>query len=190
MNEKSAFRGMEGEAYVAAILAAGGVLKIERRKYGMLHNGPNGEPSVQNFSSKNGKLIRVELREHGLLNDGPDGRPSVEEFSSRNGIRTRAEHRTDGKRNDTVNGVPAIQDFYSSGQPFYIAFCQDDKYNDSATGEAAIRVFDKGKLIRVASYKNGELVKELTAREIYDYLKSRKEQAAKGIKNVAPGLKR
>ena len=159
VNKNVVFKDMKGKELVTAILAAGGVLKIERRKNGKLTDGPNGEPAVQKFNSMNGRLWREEHRKNDLLNDGMKGEPAVQEFNSRNGNRTRVEYRERNKR------------------------------NDSKTGELAIQEYKNGTMNRGASYKDDKLVKELNAREISDYLKSRKEQATKKVKNVAPSLK-
>ncbi|MFH1158148.1 MAG: hypothetical protein V1721_04595 [Pseudomonadota bacterium] len=49
----------EGEARVAAILAAGGVLNVARRRKGKRTDGEKGEPALLTFDS-NGNLICVE----------------------------------------------------------------------------------------------------------------------------------
>ncbi len=184
VNKKTAFKDQKGEKLVAEILTIGDILKIERYKYGKLHDSYAGKPAVQKFSSKNGKLIRVEHYKIGMLNDSIKGEPAVQEFNSSNGNLVRVEHRKKNRRHDSEAGEPAIQDFYSDGKLFYLAFCKDDKYDNSITGEAAIQVFDHGKLIRVSSYKNGELIKELN---VQSYLDSRKKQS---VKSTLQNLKR
>jgi hypothetical protein len=56
----------EGEALVAAILATGGILEIERSKGGKRNNGANGEPAVQHFDDS-GKMVSEENYKDGKL---------------------------------------------------------------------------------------------------------------------------
>ncbi|MCK5518230.1 MAG: hypothetical protein KAI61_02350 [Alphaproteobacteria bacterium] len=184
VEKKAAFKGMKGEELVTTILAAGDVLKIERHRNGMRTDGSHGEPSVQKFDDRNGRLWRKEHHKLDLLNDGTNGEPAVQEFN-RNGNTTRIEHRIKNKRHDSANGKPAIQDFDKNGKPSYTAHCINDKYNDTKN-ELALQYFNNGILTRGVSYNNSELIKELTAQEIPGYLKSRKKQATK---NAAPCLK-
>jgi len=185
VEKKAAFKDMEGEELVTAILAASGVLKIERCRNGMLTDGPNGKPSVQKFSDRNGKLWRVEHHKGGLLNDGTNGEPAVQEFNTNTGKLIRIEHRTKNGRHDNANGEPAIQDLDKNGKPSYIAHCIKDKYNDTED-ELALQYFKNGILTRGVSYDNGKLIKELTTQEIPGYLESRRK---KTIKNTVPSLK-
>lgn len=71
--------GKEGEALVKAIVACGGISKIERRKNGKYNDGPHGEPGLIEFNT-NGTPRAIRHFKDGKLKDVVNGDIAVLQF--------------------------------------------------------------------------------------------------------------
>ncbi|MCE9507960.1 MAG: hypothetical protein K8R48_06580 [Alphaproteobacteria bacterium] len=70
-----------------------------------------------------------------------------------------------GRFNDGLNGEPAIQKFDSMLKLTYIRRYTDGKLNDGLNGEPAIQDFSDGRMTIAVSYKDGLMLKSLSAEE-------------------------
>jgi hypothetical protein len=137
-NDASLHPDIKGEDRVKAILAAGGVSSIERRKGGQhgydgyINDGEHGEPALERFH-EDGQPWRIKYAEGGTLRDGANGEEAYQAIS---------------------------KDYIAVGH------CKQDGRFTDVNGEGGFRVFEnkgnmvRGKLLREDHYENGMRLKK------------------------------
>lgn len=161
-------KNKKGEARVDAILAAGGVSEIERRRNGELTDGENGKASVQQFYD-DGTLASTK-------NHNSDTGEDVVRIFTKKSVLKRVERYKNGKLNDGKNGEPAHQLFTDSGNRVLEEHYKNGKPNDGKNGEPAYQDFDAYDMpLNVKRYKDGKLTEVLSGPALTDYLESYKK---------------
>jgi hypothetical protein len=107
----------KGEALVVAIVALGGILKIERRKDGQRNDGPHGEPCLVMFND-NGTPRAIRHFKDGQLNDGKNGEIAVLQFDHTGDRLIYARRYNEGRRGEKLSRVEMAA--YSSRHPRFM----------------------------------------------------------------------
>lgn len=109
---------------------------------GLTHNGPNGEPAIEQWDTK-GRRSLASYRIAGQVNNSPNGEPTHREWYS-NGKLKLAVRAVNGKRTDGPSGEPAVATWHRSGKRASEDHYLNGKRTDGPNGEPSQKKWIKG----------------------------------------------
>ena len=161
--------------------------KVTRTRNGQLHDGPKGEPALEEYDA-GGKLVRIlhcdKGRDHNgpsgiaekvwtgngttvfirralwnVPTNGPRGEPAIEKYHPESGHIAEIQYYTDGQLNDPNPKTPAIQTWHSNGARSFAVHIRNGRKQDPRAGVPAVQAWDEnGRLLKSEHFNNGRRV--------------------------------
>lgn len=169
---RTSSKNLEGEKLVDAMLenSRGKILGLQRRRHGMWHMGPKGEPSHCDFGTTH---VRIQRHYDGAFHDGPRGEPALQTICAITGTLLEFTHYNADTPCNGPEDSPHYIAFFSNGKPREIKYVNRlGKLHDTPDGKPGHAWLDiDGNVVTAWKQWHGRDVRELTESEKRSYAK-------------------
>lgn len=136
----------KGENFVSAIIKAGGILKVERRKGSWLCDGMNDEPAVQVFSPEGALVCSMHYKDN-KLHDSAKGEPAFQLFNDK-GQPLRISHFRNGLHHDSADGEASFLLFNEGGALIWVVHYKDGDVVKGLNDREIAEYFETSKIAK------------------------------------------